>query len=246
MCLTQQRGTQQLDCLRGRDLVWMHDGRVEPRSFRNDRRALGFKKVPAYVVNETQLPAFRCEAQVCIVFAQQQPVLGAAGKHPIRLAGTAGDQVIDQHADVCLIPTWCPRLAFLHLQGCIDAGKNALRRRFLITCGAVDLAGEKQAADELRLQTRHQVTRIEIVVLDRITGPRNVRVLEAPDRTHQLELHIEWQAGGNAVGIDLVGRQPFRLNENLVRGFVGEAMHLVLDRRTVAGADAFDDAGKHG
>jgi len=42
-----------------------------------------------------------------------------------------------------------------------------------------------------------------------------------------------------------VRRQPFWLDENLMRAFVREAMHLVLDRGAIARPDTFDDAGEH-
>ena len=63
-------------------------------------------------------------------------------------------------------------------------------------------------------------------------------------RTNSL-LHVEWQAGRNAVRVDLVGIQPLGLDEDLVRALVGEPDHLVLDRGTVARADALDDSGEH-
>ncbi len=88
-----------------------------------------------------------------------------------------------------------------------------------------------------------QAARIEIVVLDRIAGPRDVCVLETLDRTHQRQLHVERQRGGDAVRVDLERVQTFRLDEDLVRALLGEAHDLVFDRRTVARADAFDLAG---
>ena len=43
------------------------------------------------------------QAQVGVVLAQQQAVLGARGMQPVRLDGRLGDQVVDQHADVGLV-----------------------------------------------------------------------------------------------------------------------------------------------
>jgi hypothetical protein len=70
-------------------------------------------------------------------------------------------------------------------------------------------------------------------------------LLEAADGAHQRQLHVEGQAGGDAVGIDLVRGQPLGLDEDLMRVLVGEAVHLVLDGRAVARADALDHAGVH-
>ena len=82
--------------------------------------------------------------------------------------------------------------------------------------------------------------RIEEIVLDGVAGPRDVRVLEAPDGAHELALHVERQAGRDAVRIDLVRVEPLGLDEDLVRGLVREAHDLVLDRRAVARTDALD------
>ncbi len=43
-----------------------------------------------------------------------------------------------------------------------------------------------------------------------------------------------------------MGGQPLRLDEDLVLGLVGEAHHLVLDGRAVAGTHAVDGPGVHG
>ena len=67
-------------------------------------------------------------------------------------------------------------------------------------------------------------------------------LLEAGDGVDQVELHVERQAGRDAVGIELVRAQAFRFEEDLVRRLVGEAMDLVLDRRAVARTHSLDDA----
>ena len=63
-------------------------------------------------------------------------------------------------------------------------------------------------------------------------------------RTNSI-LHVVRQAGRDAVRIHLVGVEPFGLDEDLVRGLVGEPDYLVLDARAVARAHAFDLAGEH-
>ncbi len=85
-----------------------------------------------------------------------------------------------------------------------------------------------------------EIPRIEEVVLDRVAGPRHVRILEAGDRMHDVELHVERQRRRDAVRIDLERRQPFGLDENLVARAIGEPHDLVLDRRAVARSNAFD------
>src|SRR5215472_8942743 len=70
-----------------------------------------------------------------------------------------------------------------------------------------------------------------------------MRVLESLDRAHELQLDVERQRRGDAVRIDLGGIQAFRFDEDLVRGFLGEAHDFVFDRGAVARADALDLAG---
>ena len=57
---------------------------------------------------------------------------------------------------------------------------------------------------------------------------------------HQFVLDVEGQAGGDAVGIELVGGQAFGLQEDLVAFLVGKAVDLVLDAGAVARAHALD------
>src|SRR6185437_14475105 len=102
-----------------------------------------------------------------------------------------------------------------------------------------------EAAKRSGLERRPQVAGIEVVVLDRISRPGEVRVLEAGDAAHELVLHVERQTGGDAVGVDLVRVEPLGLHENLVRGLVGEAKDLVLHGRAIPGTHAFDDAREH-
>jgi hypothetical protein len=50
--------------------------------------------------------------------------------------------------------------------------------------------------------------RIEVVVLDRVAGPGDVRVLEAGIAAHQVQLHVERQRGADAVRVDLGDVRP--------------------------------------
>ena len=207
--------------------------------------ALAFEEAPALVVDEAEFAASGRQAQVRVVLAQREAVLRAAREHAVRLGRAARDEVVDHHADVGVAAGREPRFALLHLQARVDAGEQALRGGFFVAGGAVDLAREIQARHVLRLERGVQVARIEEVVFDRIAGPRDVRVLEALDAAHERLLHVERQAGRNAVRVDLVRVEAFRLDEDLVRRLVGEADDLVFDRGAIPRADAFDDAGEH-
>src|SRR3546814_1774799 len=114
--------------------------------------------------------------------------LGARGEHAVGLDRALGDQVVDQHADVGLVAARRPRLFLLHEARGVDTRDQPLRRGFLVAGGAVDLAGEEQAGDGAGFQRVLQSPRVEEVVLDRVAGAGDVRVLEARSEEHTSEL----------------------------------------------------------
>ncbi|CCK13877.1 hypothetical protein BN126_4080 [Cronobacter sakazakii 680] len=99
--------------------------------------------------------------------------------------------------------------------------------------------------DIFAFERRLQVARIEEIVLNRVTRANNFRVLHPFHGTDDLHLHVERQAGGDAVRVNFVAGQPFRLQENLVRVAIGEAHHFIFDGRAIARADPFDNPRVH-
>src|SRR5258707_1352676 len=76
--------------------------------------------------------------------------------------------------------------------------------------------------------------------------PEGLDTLEIYPNGISTSLHIEGQTGGDAVGIDFVRIQTFGFGKDLVRLLVRESHHLILDRRAVARANAFDQPGEQG
>ena len=62
---------------------------------------------------------------------------------------------------------------------------------------------------------------------------------------HRL-LDVHRERGAHAIDVDLVSVEALGLEEELVRGLVGETDDLVFDGGAVARADAFDLASEHG
>ena len=116
---------------------------------------------------------------------------------------------------------------------------------FFVAGCAVDLPSEEQTTNHLGFQAVFQVAWVEVVVLDGIARANDVGVFHPANTAHDLQLHVEWQRCGNAVRIQLMGGQAFRLNEHLMAVFVGKTMNLVFDRRAVTRADTFDHARIH-
>ena len=223
----------------------LYPGTAQTLLLKVDRLALGAKCGPALVIDQTQFPALFGQTQIGVVFAQHQPVFRPGREHAIGLAGPHGDQVIDQYADVGFIATRTPGLLAGSTAGGIHAGEQTLGCGFFVTGGAVDLAGEEQTVNHLGFQRVLQILGIEIVVFDGITGAQYVGVLHAFDRLHHLQLDVERQRGGYAVGVQLMGGQTLGLDKDLVLVLVSETVNLVLDGRAVARAHPFDHTGVH-
>ena len=184
---------------------------------------------PAFVIHQTEFAPALGQAQVGVVLPEQQAVLGTAGEHPVGLGDPAGHEVIDQHAEVALAAGRYPGGLLPHLAGGVETGDQTLGARLLVPGRAVDLASEIEAADGAGFEGRSQVAGVEVVVLDGVAGAGQVRLLEAADAAHELDLHIIRQAGRDAVRVDLMGVEAFGFHEDLVGGPVGEALDLVLD-----------------
>ena len=124
----------------------------------------------------------------------------------------------------------------------VDARNDPLRRRFFIAGRAVDLSGQEQTAEPARLQRRIEPARVDVIIFDRIAGSQNARMLEARNRRHERALRLLGQRGRNPVRIDGRIVDALRLEKNLMAVAIGEADHLVLDRRTIARAAPGDRA----
>ena len=72
-------------------------------------------------------------------------MLGSRREHSVRLEATLRDQIVDQNADVGLVPSQFESFAPDRQVRRVDAGDNSLRRGFLVTGRSVDLTREKQA-----------------------------------------------------------------------------------------------------
>ena len=78
-----------------------------------------------------------------------------------------------------------------------------------VTGGAVDLARQPQTGQGLGLQRAVQLHRVGIVIFDGIAGTHHDGMLQTGDGVDHGLLHVQRQAGGDAVGIDLRAVQAF-------------------------------------
>ena len=157
------------------------------------RRLLGIESPPPLVAYQSQLVAHRRQATVGVVLAQQQPIFGATGEHPVRFHRTPRNQIVDHDPNVGLAPARCPGLAIQNPERGIETRNQPLSRRLLVTRRAIDLAGKVETRQGFGLQAGMQITGIEVIVFDRIPWPRDMRLLEPPNRTNRPLLHIKGQ-----------------------------------------------------
>ncbi len=139
-----------------------------------------------------------------------------------------------------------PRREVTGAAGGVESGEQTLCRGLFVAGGAVDLARTEEAGQALAFETEMEVARVEVVVLDGITGAQEDGVLQAAHTAHQFHLHGKRQAGGDAIGIDFVGIEAFRLQKDLVGALGGEAHDLIFDGRAVTRAHRLNVATIHG
>ena len=126
------------------------------------------------------------------------------------------------------------------LQCRVRSRDQSLGGGFLIARCAVDLPGEIQPLDALGLQRRVKLRRRTVVVFHSVTRPEDLGIFKATNAPDKAVLHLERQACGNAVYVDLVGVTTLGLQKKLVRGLLCEFHDLVLDAGTVARPNALD------
>ena len=71
-------------------------------------------------------------------------------------------------------------------------------------------------------------------------------VLKPGHATHKFVLNVKRQAGGNAVGVVLVGSQAFGFQKNLVTFLIGKAVDFVFHTGAIARTHTLNLAGEHG
>ena len=155
------------------------------------------------------------EPLVGVVRPQRQPVLRPRGEHPIGLGDPLGNEVVDHHPEVAFGAVEHDTRRSRRPATPRSGRPQALRRRFLIAGGPVDLAGE-QARQTLRLPAWVSAgpgPRDRIRWRSR-AAPRGP--FPAPGWWPERGLDLLRQRGGDPVGIHRVVSEPLRLQENLV------------------------------
>lgn len=186
------------------------------------------------------------EASIGAVVAEEQAVFGTGGVEAVGLGEVAGDEVIDHHADVGLgTAEFNGRLAARPARG-VDAGHEALGGGFLVASGAVDLAGQEEAAGAADFQGASKLAGVDEVVFHGVPRTEHLGGFQTGDGSNHGQLHVGREAGVGALDVDLVGAESLGFQKERVRVLVREADDLVLDGGAVARAGGLDGPVIHG
>ena len=143
--------------------------------------------------DEAEITAQRGQTLIGIVGPKAKAILGATGKHAIWLCYAVRGEIVDHHADIGLGAIDDELGQRQRGCGSVSAGHKALCSGLLITGGAVDLAGEEQSWHILRGKAGRQCPRIDMIILNGITGPQDASAFQALDRGDELFLHMQRQ-----------------------------------------------------
>src|SRR5687768_9319713 len=105
-------------------------------------------------------------------------MLGAGGEHPVWLEAALGGQVIDEDSDIRLVAAQREPLLPAHRAGCIDPRNQALSGSLFVAGRPIDLTGQEEPGNTMRLKGCAKLCWLDEVVLDRVAGPHHYSVLE--------------------------------------------------------------------
>ena len=127
-------------------------------------------------------------------------------------------------------------------QSRVNARHNPLRRRLLVTRGAINLPRQEKTRRRLSLHCRKQLIRRHIIILDGIAHAHHLHALQRRNTAQHRQLHIFWQARIHPLHIHLARAPPLRLQENLVRALIGKTHDLIFNRGAIARPNSLDNA----
>ena len=177
---------------------------------------------------------------------QEKAVLRPRGEHPVGFVHALGDEVIDQHPDVRLVPPQDERLSAQRVESRVDTRHDALRGSLLVSRGTVDLTGTEEACHHLRLETERELLWRQVVILHGISRTHQPGVFKAGSGVDDHLLHEDRQAGGQALKVHLLCGDALRFHEDRMVLPLREVDELAIDGRTVARALAAHGAALEG
>ncbi|CDB93221.1 unknown [Acidaminococcus intestini CAG:325] len=133
----------------------------------------------------------------------------------------------------------------IKLQGGVDACHKALGRCFFVATRAVCLPAAKEPLDGFMFEACRKLQGIEAVILNRISSPHHLAVLQTRNGLHESNLDFGGERGAHALDIDFIGPEPFRFQKKLMTALIGKTDDFCFNARAVARAYTFDGSVEH-
>ena len=143
-----------------------------------------------FVADQSDFPTQLREAQVRIVLTQGKAIFRPSRHHAIGLSGALGDEIVDQDADVGLIPPQDKRFFALDGKGRVDSRHKPLGRRLFVAAGAVDLPRHVEIRRVGDLKAQSESRSVDGVVLDGIGRAHKFAIFQAVDLFVEGHLHL--------------------------------------------------------
>ena len=148
------------------------------------------KSLILFFCDKACLISSAAQAKICIILAEKQSVLCAAGHHPVRLMVFLRYKVVDQNADIRLGTVKDHLLSALYLHRRIDSRYQSLGCCLLITGTSVKLSGAEKSSDLFKFQSRIKLSGIDAVIFNGISIFNNFRMFQSRNRVVHLFLNI--------------------------------------------------------
>src|ERR1700752_744940 len=155
--------------------------------------------IPIGIPDESQFPAVSLKPGIRVVISQCEPVFGARRENSIRLVHSLLDKVFNENAYIRLFTAKPQRFTLLCVECGVDTRQQSLATCFLVTSGAVDLAGMKEAGKSTGLQIWPELSRVDKIVLNRVTRTNDSRFLHSRNHSHEILLHFRRQRSRKAI-----------------------------------------------
>ena len=116
---------------------------LQARLLRFDGIPLGLEQSISILRNQTELETNGRQPFIGVVLSKQETILCPTGEHAVWLLSAFGDEIIDENADIGLIPPENEGGLTVNPTGGVDAGYESLGTGLFVSGCAIDLAGQE-------------------------------------------------------------------------------------------------------
>ena len=175
-----------------------------------------------------------------IVLPKYKTALRPAREHAVRFISSFRDEIVDQHADVGVLPTEHERFLTTYGKRGVNPCHDPLCGSLFVSGCAVDLPGKVKSADSFRFKSMQEFARVYSIILDCVSVCEKHGMLKSWDGMNELLLYFSWQTVGESIWIDDCSCTVFRFQYDMMTRCMRKADNLVLYGGTIAHACPFN------